>query len=264
MLAALNPDYMGHVYLESSVLILVFVCAGKYIEAKAKARTSDAVRGLLQLGAKTAVLLKLAEDGQTVISAREIPAELIQVGDILRVMPGATVPADGVVIYGKSSVDESMITGEAMPVSKYVNDGVIGGTVNGSGLLHVQATRVGADTTLSSIVRLVAAAQANKAPIQALADKIASWFVPAVVTLAALTFITWLLLGLTNHINTEDLPPGTTPFLLALLHTVAVLVIACPCALGLATPTAVMVATGVAAKLGVLIKGGSTLELAHR
>uniref|UniRef100_A0A383VTJ1 P-type Cu(+) transporter n=1 Tax=Tetradesmus obliquus TaxID=3088 RepID=A0A383VTJ1_TETOB len=263
-LAAADPSYQGHVYFESSVLILVFVCAGKYIEAKAKARTSDAVRGLLQLGAKSAVLLTLGDDGESVVSAREIPAELIQIGDVLRVTPGATVPADGVVVYGASAVDESMLTGEAMPVTKRPGDGVIGGTVNGTGLLHIQATRVGADTTLSSIVRLVAAAQAHKAPIQALADTIASWFVPTVVALAMLTFATWLYLGLSNKLDPSALPPGTSPFLLALLHTVAVLVIACPCALGLATPTVVMVATGVAARLGVLIKGGSTLELAHR
>eukprot|EP00879_Flechtneria_rotunda_P008205 GHRR01008597.1.p1 GENE.GHRR01008597.1~~GHRR01008597.1.p1 ORF type:complete len:1246 (+),score=514.64 GHRR01008597.1:1407-5144(+) len=263
-LAAADASYMGHVYFESSVLILVFVCLGKYIEAKAKARTSDAVQSLLQLGAKTAVLLEMSKDGQSVKAAREIPAELVQVGDILRVTPGATIPADGEVVFGISAVDESMLTGEAMPVTKRPGDGVIGGTVNGSGLLHVQATRVGADTTLSSIVRLVAAAQANKAPIQALADKIASWFVPSVVSLAAITFATWMVLGLTGHLNPDTLPQGITPFLLALLHTVAVLVIACPCALGLATPTAVMVATGVAAKFGVLIKGGTTLELAHK
>ncbi|KAF6252600.1 heavy metal P-type ATPase [Scenedesmus sp. NREL 46B-D3] len=263
-LAAADAGYQGHVYFESSVLILVFVCAGKYIEAKAKARTSDAVRGLLRLGAKSAVLLTLGPDGEAVAAAREIPAELVQIGDVLRVAPGSTVPADGAVVHGTSAVDESMLTGEAMPVTKRPGDGVIGGTVNGTGLMHIQATRVGADTTLSSIVRLVAAAQAHKAPIQALADTIASWFVPTVVTLATATFATWLCLGLSGRLDPAALPPGTSPFLLALLHMVAVLVIACPCALGLATPTVVMVATGVAARLGVLIKGGSTLELAHR
>ncbi|KAF6255248.1 E1-E2 ATPase-domain-containing protein [Scenedesmus sp. NREL 46B-D3] len=263
-LAAADASYQGHVYFESSVLILVFVCAGKYIEAKAKARTSDAVRGLLRLGAKSAVLLTLGPDGEAVAAVREIPAELVQIGDVLRVAPGSTVPADGAVVHGTSAVDESMLTGEAMPVTKRPGDGVIGGTVNGTGLMHIQATRVGADTTLSSIVRLVAAAQAHKAPIQALADTIASWFVPTVVTLATATFATWLCLGLSGRLDPAALPPGTSPFLLALLHMVAVLVIACPCALGLATPTVVMVATGVAARLGVLIKGGSTLELAHR
>lgn len=166
ILSAMVEHYMGHVYFETSALIITFVCAGKYIQAHAKTRTSNVVASLLGLQAKTAVLLKLGQDGVTVVAEEVIAAELIQVGDVLRVRPGTTVPADGAVLLGQSCVNESMITGESMPVSKAPGDEVIGGTVNQEGVLDIKATRVGHETTVSHIARLVQESQANKAPIQ--------------------------------------------------------------------------------------------------
>jgi Cu+-exporting ATPase len=269
-LAAYEPMYHGHVYFESSMLIITFVCAGKWMEAKAKSKTTDVMTSLMGLGAKTATLIltsfRTSPSGERVAyeEEEEIETELVQVGDIFKVLPGATIPADGLVVSGRSSVDEAMITGESMPVPKVESSKVIGGTVNKEGLLRVKATQVGSESTLAAITRLVADSQSSKAPIQALADTIAAYFVPVVVAIAVLVFFLWLWIGYAVLEPQGELPPDTPPFLLALLISITVLVIACPCALGLATPTAVMVATGVAAKLGILIKGGAPLELAHR
>ncbi|MEW5314299.1 MAG: hypothetical protein WDW38_005807 [Sanguina aurantia] len=264
ILAATSTDYNdGSIYFDASALIITFICAGKYLEANAKSRTNDVVRTLLQLAPRTATLVQLDASGVAIAGDREIPSELIQLGDVLKVAPGDTVPADGAVVQGRSFVNEAMITGESLPVSKAPGGSVIGGTVNQEGQLLIRATRVGADTTLASIARLVQEAQGNKASIQATADTIASYFVPSVLILAALVFATWLGVAYTI-LPASLLPPGVSPFLIALLHAISVLVIACPCSLGLAMPTAVIVGTGIAARLGILIKGGAALEQAHR
>ncbi|MEW5306919.1 MAG: hypothetical protein WDW36_009351 [Sanguina aurantia] len=264
ILAATSTDYDdGSIYFDASALIITFICAGKYLEANAKSRTNDVVRTLLQLAPRTATLVRLDASGVAIAGEREIPSELIQLGDVLKVAPGDTVPADGAVVQGRSFVNEAMITGESLPVSKAPGGSVIGGTVNQEGQLLIRATRVGADTTLASIARLVQEAQGNKASIQATADTIASYFVPSVLILAAAVFATWLGVAYTI-LPASLLPPGVSPFLIALLHAISVLVIACPCSLGLAMPTAVIVGTGIAARLGILIKGGAALEQAHR
>ncbi|KAG2488440.1 hypothetical protein HYH03_012947 [Edaphochlamys debaryana] len=253
----------GHVYFEASALIITFVLMGKWLESNAKARTADVVGSLLSLAPRTATLLRVDVAGR-ILGEREIPVELVQVGDVLRVPPGASVPADGVVLAGRSAVDESMVTGESLPVRKVVGAQLIGGTVNGEGLLHMRATAVGGATVLAGIARLVREAQTSKAPVQAVADRIASVFVPCIVALSALVLLGWLAAGWAGWVDPALLPPGVSPALLALLHAISVLVIACPCGLGLATPTAVMVGTGVAARQGVLIKGGAALERAHK
>ncbi|CAI7856345.1 unnamed protein product, partial [Closterium sp. NIES-54] len=199
-----------------------------------------------------------------VVGEREIEAALIQRGDIIRVVPGAKIPTDGVVVWGQTYVNESMITGESRPVLKQLDSPVIGGTLNLAGSIHVQATRVGGDTALAQIVQLVEAAQMAKAPIQRVADRISAIFVPTVVTIALVTFTIWLITGYTGAIPSSWLPQGMTYFELALQFGISVLVIACPCALGLATPTAVMVATGIGAQQGILIKGADALERAHK
>ncbi|MEW5298720.1 MAG: hypothetical protein WDW36_001809 [Sanguina aurantia] len=264
LLAGISPDFSeGSIYFDASALIITFICGGKYLEASAKSRTNDVVRTLLQLAPRSATLLQLDPSGKSTTLEREIDSELIQLGDVLKVAPGETIPADGVVVQGRSCVNEAMITGESMPVGKAPGGAVIGGTVNQEGQLLIRATRIGADTTLASIARLVQEAQGNKAPIQATADTIAGYFVPIVMLTAALVFVAWLLVANTI-LPPSLLPRGVSPFLLALLHAISVLVIACPCSLGLAMPTAVIVGTGVAARLGVLIKGGAALEQAHR
>ncbi|GAX75729.1 hypothetical protein CEUSTIGMA_g3172.t1 [Chlamydomonas eustigma] len=264
VIAAQEKAYHGHVYFDSSMLIITFVCAGKYMEAGAKSKTTDVVSSLMGLAAKTATLLQINPKTGVVEGEEVIGTELIQVGDVIKVLPGTTLPTDGKVVLGRSAVDESMITGESMPVAKGIGQEVLCGTVNKEGLLHVKATRVGSDTTLAAITRLVTESQANKAPIQAMADTIASYFVPVVVAIAAFVFVLWVVVGYEIMIPNHSLPVDSTPLLLGLMNAIEVLVIACPCALGLATPTAVMVATGVAAKLGVLIKGGAPMELAHK
>ncbi|KAL4853273.1 Copper-transporting ATPase HMA5 [Chlorella vulgaris] len=195
-----------------------------------------------------------------VVSEEEVPASLLQRGDRLKVLPGARLPADGTVVHGRSFVDESMITGESVPVAKRTGDTVISGTVNGSGMLMVRAARVGKDTTLSQIVRLVEGAQMSKAPIQAFADRLSAVFVPIIIVAALATWLGWFLGGVTGSFPASWVPAGSSPFLFALLFGIAVLVIACPCALGLATPTALMVGTGVAAQHGILIKSAEALE----
>lgn len=233
----------GDVYFEASSLIITLITLGKLLEAIAKGRTSEAIKKLMGLQAKTA---RVVRDGQEV----DIPVEEVEVGDLIIVRPGEKIPVDGVVKEGTSAVDESMLTGESLPVDKKPGDEVIGATLNKQGLLKFEATKVGRDTALAQIIRLVEEAQGSKAPIQRLADQISGYFVPAVIAVAVVTFLGWYL--------------ATKNFTLALINAVAVLVIACPCALGLATPTAIMVGTGKGAENGILIKGGEHLENAHK
>ena len=239
----------GHVYFETSAVIITLVKLGKFFEAKAKGGASDAIRKLMDLRPRKAYVVR---DGIEV----EVTTDQVEVGDLVLVHPGEKIPVDGVVVDGRSSVDESMLTGESMPVEKTPGEQVIGGTINKLGLLKFEATKIGKETALAQIIKLVEEAQASKAPIQNLADKISAIFVPVVIGIAALTFITWYFF----------VPLGTNAevslFTRALINTVAVLVIACPCAMGLATPTAVMVGTGKGAELGILIKKSESLERA--
>ncbi len=257
-----NPAFKGEVFFETSALLITFIVLGKYLEASAKGRTSEAIKKLLSLQAKSAILLTLDEKGE-VVGEEEISADLIQKGDILKVYPGEKIPTDGVIVYGSSAIDESMVTGESMPLNKTVGDEVIGATVNQQGVLHVKATKVGGETALAQIVKLVQDAQTSKAPIQDLADKISSVFVPVVVFIAIADFIIWYTLISLGVVPQSWLLEGTGPFLFSFILAVTVLVIACPCALGLATPTAVMVGTGIGAENNILIKGGEPLETAH-
>ncbi len=256
------PEFEGEVFFETSALLITFIVLGKYLEASAKGRTSEAIKKLVELQAKSAVIVELDENGNEVKS-EEVPIELIQKGDIMKVYPGEKVPTDGIIIKGETAIDESMITGESMPVNKKVGDEVIGATVNQQGVIYVKATRVGNETALAQIVKLVQDAQTSKAPIQNLADKISGVFVPIVISIAVLDFIVWYLLITYGIVPASWLPPGTSPFLFSFILAVSVLVIACPCALGLATPTAVMVGTGIGAENHILIKGGEPLETAH-
>ncbi len=238
-------DVIGdHVYFETAAVIITLITLGKLLEARAKGRTSEAIKALIGLAPKTATLLR---DGQEI----EVPADDVMQGDVLVVRPGERIPVDGVVIEGRSAVDESMLTGESLPVNKSVGSEVIGATVNRQGRLVVEATKVGAQTALAQIVRLVEQAQGSKAPIQRVADQVSGVFVPIVLVLATLTFLGWLVIGQVGFVE-------------AMVHTVAVLVIACPCALGLATPTAIMVGTGKGAEMGILFKNSEALENAHR
>ncbi|MFO8037165.1 MAG: heavy metal translocating P-type ATPase [Anaerolineales bacterium] len=241
----------GHVYFETSAMIITLIKVGKFLEARAKGRTSEAIKKLMGLRAKTALVI---QDGAEV----EIPAEQVQVGDMVIVKPGEKIPVDGIVVEGHSSVDESMITGESLPVEKAVGDKVIGATLNKLGRIKFEATKVGKDTALSQIIRLVEEAQGSKAPIQRLADRVSAVFVPAVILVALITFIVWY------FFVPLPLEAEISIFTRALINMVAVLVIACPCAMGLATPTAVMVGTGKGAEMGILIKSGEALERAGR
>ncbi|XP_057534558.1 copper-transporting ATPase RAN1-like isoform X2 [Amaranthus tricolor] len=249
-------------YFETSAMLITFVLLGKYLESLAKGKTSDAIKKLVELAPATALLL-VKDKGEKCIGEREIDALLIQPGDLLKILPGTKVPADGLVLWGSSYVNESMVTGESVPVLKEVNSHVIGGTMNLHGVLHIQAMKVGSDTVLSQIINLVETAQMSKAPIQKFADFVASIFVPTVVVLAFLTLLGWYIGGLTGSYPQNWLQENGNYFVFALMFAISVVVIACPCALGLATPTAVMVATGVGAKNGVLIKGGDALERAQ-
>ena len=241
----------GHAYFETSAVIITLIKLGKFLEARAKGRTSEAIKKLLGLQAKTA---RVVRNGETL----EIPVEDVVPGDLVLVRPGEKIPVDVVVVEGRSAVDESMLTGESLPVEKGPGDPVIGATLNKLGMLQFEATKVGKDTALAQIVKLVEDAQLSRAPIQRLADRISAVFVPAVMAVAALTFLVWYFL--------IPLPAGAeTPlFTRALINAVAVLVIACPCAMGLATPTAVMVGTGKGAEMGVLFKSSEALERAGR
>jgi Cu+-exporting ATPase len=228
-------------YFDTSAAIITLILLGRYLEARARSHTSDAIRRLINLAPRTARVIR---DGTEI----DVSIAEVRVGDLVRVRPGETVAVDGVVTGGASGVDESMITGESLPVAKHVDDLVIGGTFDTTGTLTFRATRVGADTVLARIVRMVSEAQGSRAPIQRLADVVTGYFVPAVLGLAALTFVVWFAFGPEPAFN------------LALLNTVAVLIIACPCALGLATPTSIMVGTGKGAENGVLFRNAEALE----
>uniref|UniRef100_A0A0E0E4Y3 Protein HEAVY METAL ATPASE 5 n=2 Tax=Oryza meridionalis TaxID=40149 RepID=A0A0E0E4Y3_9ORYZ len=250
------------IYFETSAMIITFVLFGKYLEVLAKGKTSDAIKKLVELVPATALLLLKDKEGKYT-EEREIDALLIQPGDILKVLPGSKVPADGVVVWGTSHVNESMITGESAPIPKEVSSAVIGGTMNLHGVLHIQANKVGSETVLSQIISLVETAQMSKAPIQKFADYVASIFVPIVITLSMITFLVWFLCGWVGAYPNSWISGTSNCFVFSLMFAIAVVVIACPCALGLATPTAVMVATGVGANHGVLVKGGDALERAQ-
>ncbi len=235
------PSFGNHVYFETSAVIITLIKLGKLLESRTKGKTGGAIRKLIGLRPKTAVILENELE-------KEIPLTQVQKGNIVMVRPGERIPVDGTIVEGMSSVDESMLSGEPIPVDKKTGDPVIGGTINGEGLLKFKATRVGKETALAQIIRLVQEAQGSKAPIQALADKVAAIFVPAIIAIAFITFFLWWWLG-------GDFVP-------AMIRMVAVLVIACPCALGLATPTAIMAGTGKGAEQGILFKDSKSLETA--
>jgi Cu+-exporting ATPase len=243
------------VFYETAGLLITFVILGKLLEARAKGKTSDAIKKLMGLAAKTARVVRGGVES-------DIPVEQVVAGDVVVVRPGEKVPVDGIVIEGRSSIDESMLTGESIPVEKHVGDSVIGATMNALGSLKFRATKVGKDTALAQIVRLVEEAQGSKAPVQRFADRISAIFVPAVVALAIATFFVWLF-AVPNFVD-ASFYLYASPFVKALLAGTAVIVIACPCALGLATPTAIMVGTGKGAENGILIKSGDALETAYK
>src|SRR5699024_3336432 len=240
-----NPGYDPHLYFETSAILITLILFGKYLESNAKSRTTAALSELLNLQAKQARVIRSGDEVM-------IPVEDVVVGDIMLVKPGEKMPVDGVVTKGRTSVDESMLTGESIPIEKDIGADVVGSTINKNGTIEMEATKVGKDTALASIVQAVEDAQGSKAPIQRLADIISGYFVPIVVGIAVLTFIIWITL----------VQPGN--FEPALVASIAVLVIACPCALGLATPTSIMVGTGKAAETGILFKGGEHLERTHQ
>lgn len=255
-----DPEYRPFVFFDTSTMLIMFVSLGRYLENHAKGRTSAALTDLMSLAPSMATIYT---DAPACSQEKRIPTELVQVGDIVKLVPGDKVPADGTVLKGTSSIDESAVTGEPLPVLKQAGDSVIGGTVNGLGTFDMTVTRAGKDTALAQIVKLVEDAQTSKAPIQAFADKIAGYFVPAVISLAVFTFAGWMLLS--HFINDDSLPEmfhhhGASKLAVCLQLCISVVVVACPCALGLSTPTAIMVGTGVGAKNGILIKGGRALE----
>ncbi|CAL0324399.1 unnamed protein product [Lupinus luteus] len=264
LIKALTSDtFQGQDFFETSSMLISFILLGKYLEIMAKGKTSDALAKLTKLVPDKAYLIEIDTNGN-IITETEIDTQLIQKNDIIKIVPGAKIPVDGIVIKGQSYANESMITGEARPVDKSPGDKVISGTINENGCLHVKATHVGSDTALSQIVQLVEAAQLAKAPVQKLADNISRVFVPIVVVAALITWLGWYIPGKAGFYPKHLRPKAVDPFELALQFAISVLVVACPCALGLATPTAVMVASGMGASLGVLIKGGDALEKAHK
>jgi len=240
---ASSQETVGSLYFESAIFIFIFILLGKYLEAITKGRTSEAIHKLAGLGAKEATLVR---DGKEI----KVPIDHVIVGDFIRVKPGEKIPVDGIITEGYSAIDEQAITGESIPVEKKAGDPVIGATMNKTGSFVFRATKVGQDTMLAQIVKVVEAAMGSKAPIQLLADTVSLYFVPAVIGIAIIALVVWLLIGYT--------------FTFALTVFVAVLIIACPCALGLATPTAVMMGSGIAARKGILIKNGKALEIARK
>jgi Cu2+-exporting ATPase len=232
-------NYMHNFYFESAAMILTLITVGKMLEARSKGKTTDALKGLMKLAPKTAVLIREGEE-------TEVPVEQVKKGDIFAVRPGESIPVDGVIIDGESAVNEAALTGESIPVDKAAGDGVSAATINQSGYLRCEATRVGEDTTLSQIIKMVSDAAATKAPIAKIADKVSGVFVPVVIGIALVTFIVWLLVG--------------RPVGYSLARAISVLVISCPCALGLATPVAIMVGSGVGAKNGLLFKTAVSIE----
>ncbi|XP_074310544.1 copper-transporting ATPase HMA4-like [Silene latifolia] len=261
--ALVSNNFEGQDFFETSAMLISFILLGKYLEIVAKGKTSDALAKLTELAPDTACLVTIDDDGN-VTSETEISTQLIERNDLFKIVPGAKVPVDGIVIDGQSYVNESMITGEAEPVAKRLGDKVIGGTVNDNGCIIVKATHVGSETALSQIVQLVEAAQLARAPVQKLADQISRFFVPTVVAVAFVTWLAWFATGVAGLYPKHWIPESMDKFELALQFGISVVVVACPCALGLATPTAVMVATGKGASLGVLIKGGMALQKAHK
>ncbi len=252
VIATIYPDVFPHsfrhggsvpVYFEAAAVITTLVLLGQVLELKARSQTSSAIKALLGLAPKTA--RRIAADK----TEEDVPLDQVQPGDLLRVRPGEKIPVDGVVVEGVSAVDESMVTGESIPVEKRPGERVIGGTVNGTGTLIMKAERVGAETLLSQIVQMVAAAQRSRAPVQKLADRVSAYFVPAVILIAIITFVVWATFG----------PEPRMAY--GLINSVAVLIIACPCALGLATPMSIMVATGKGAQIGVLFKNAEAIEI---
>ncbi|KAI6702128.1 hypothetical protein NL676_011264 [Syzygium grande] len=261
--SATSQSFKSMDFFETSCMLITVILFGKYLEVLAKGKTSEAIAKLMDLAPETGVLLTMDQDGN-VTDEHEIDTRLLEKNDVTKIMPGAKVASDGLVIWGQSHVNESMITGEPKPVMKTKGDIVIGGTVNQNGVLHVMVTQVGSATTLSQIVRLVESAQMGKAPIQNFADRISKYFVPSVIFFSVSTWAAWLLAGKYHGYPPSWLPASMNSFELALQFGIAVMVIACPCALGLATPTAVMVGTGLGASHGILIKGGQALESAHK
>jgi len=241
--AILFSNSAQHLYFETSALIITLILVGKYLETRAKSQTSSALRALMDLRPKTACVLRSGEE-------QKIPVSEVRKGEMLLVRPGEKVPVDGIIVSGHSSLDESLVTGESLPVEKGEGDSVIGATVNTTGTFQFRATRVGKETALAQIIRLVQEAQGSRAPVQHLVDQVAAIFVPIVISLALLTFLGWYFIG-------------NSDFTQAMIFAVAVLVIACPCALGLATPTAIMVGTGTGAEHGILIKNAESLERAN-
>ncbi|WP_077307458.1 heavy metal translocating P-type ATPase [Terribacillus halophilus] len=240
-----NPGYMPHLYFETSAILITLILFGKYLEARAKSQTTNALSKLLHLQAKEARVIR---DGKETM----IPVEEVEAGDHLLVKPSEKIPVDGIVVKGRTSVDESMLTGESIPIEKDTGAGLIGSTINKNGSIEMEATKVGKDTALASIIKVVEEAQGSKAPIQRLADIISGYFVPIVIGIALVTFVIWI-----AFVERGQFEP-------ALVAAIAVLVIACPCALGLATPTSIMVGTGLAAESGILFKGGEHLERTHQ
>lgn len=238
-----NENAVHNLYYESAAIVVTLVMVGKYMEGRSKGKTSEAIRKLMELAPDTAVVIR---DGEQ----KEVPVESVVLGELILIKPGSRIPLDGIVVEGSTSVDESMLTGESIPVEKEKEDEVIGGSVNYQGAITVKVTHIGADTTLAKIVKMMEDAQGKKAPISKLADTVAGYFVPTVMTIAVVASIIWMLLG-------HDITFVLTIF-------VSVLVIACPCALGLATPTAIMVGTGLGANHGILIKSGEALEISHK
>ena len=290
IVACMVESFHGNHFFETSAMLLTFVVMGKLMEAHAKGKTSTALTKLMELQPTTALLMdqdwqppsnrninnevndtndtnsSTSTSTSTSTKQKLIPINHVQINDVLKVLPGSSIPIDGTVVYGISSCNEAMITGEAMPVEKTIDDAVYGGTINHHGLLYVRADRVGSNTTIAQIVRLVEEAQTTKAPIQMFADRVSSIFAPTVVILSISTFIIWMSIlssGYAPDAWVKDANQSGSNFIFSFLFGIAVLVIACPCALGLATPTAVMVGTGVGAKHGILIKGGAALETAH-
>lgn len=238
-----NPACVHNLYYESAAVVVTLVMLGKYMESRSKGKTSEAIRKLMELAPDTAIVLRGGEQ-------LEVPVDQVVVGELILIKPGSRIPLDSIVVEGNTSVDESMLTGESIPVEKEMGDEIIGGSVNYHGAVTAKVTRVGSDTTLSKIVRMMEDAQGKKAPISKLADTVAGYFVPVVMSIAAIAAIVWAILG-------HDITFILTVF-------VSVLVIACPCALGLATPTAIMVGTGLGANHGILIKSGEALEISHK
>jgi len=254
VVATFFPQVFGPVtFYDTTALIVTLIFLGKYLEARAMRQTNEAINKLMGLQACTAHVVR---DGQEV----EIPIEQVKVGDEMFVRPGEKIPVDGIVLSGISSVDESMITGESIPIEKVEGEPLIGATINQRGLLRMRATKVGADTVLANIIHMVEQAQGSKAPIQRLADTISGIFVPVVLVIAGLTFIGWAIIGQMAAISTAGTMGASNTWIVAIVAAVAVLVVACPCALGLATPTAIIVGTGKGAEQGILIKGGESLE----